>query len=91
MLGGGVAFGHDYGEVGLAHSEDVVDAVAGHGNGFADGFEFLDDKTFLVWADAAEDGGARNYAAQGFVVHVSDVNVVVEVSKASTLGDFGDG
>ena len=44
------------GEVGAAQGEDVVHAVAGHGDALALGLERLDELAFLLGLDAAEHG-----------------------------------
>ena len=88
---GFTARGDGHGAVGLFEGEDVVDAVARHGDGIALFFDGAHEDRLLFGGDAAEDGVLARDVFHFQFGEAVEGDVLVGVAHAHAPCDFGHG
>ena len=73
------------------HGEDIVHAVARHGNGMPRRFERLNEQRFLFGRNSAENIVFRSDVYHFAVAHAVKGDVAVGAFHARAAGDLGNG
>ena len=84
--------GHGDAAVGFLHGQNVIDTVAGHGNGMFLLFQRPDQLLFLVRGHTAEDGVIVHRVEEiGLILQGGGIDVIFRTPDACPLGDFRNG